>query len=60
MIRINFKHKKKVTITLESNSKPDIERIANKYYNPKMSSYDNVDSKDRWVSISVCKEDIKG
>ena len=55
-----YKFKKKVTITLESDSKPDIERIDNKYYNPKISQYDNkVGDIDKWVAISACKEDIK-
>lgn len=57
--KMEFKHKKKVTITLQSNSKPDIERIANKYYNPKITKWDNdVSDLDKYVAVNACKEDI--
>ena len=57
---MKFKHKQIVTITLESNSLPDLVRIANKYFlaKPKKSENDPEKDKDRYVSLSMTKENI--
>lgn len=54
-----FEYKKKVTIILESNSKPDLERIANRYYNPNIAKDDNdSEDKEKFVSLNIMKEDL--
>ena len=55
---MDFKYKQKVTITLESNSYPDLVRIANKYFLAKPKKKENDPESKRFVGISMTKENL--
>lgn len=57
---MEFKYKRKVTITLQSNSFSDLMRLAAKYYSQKTyNNENNVKDKDSYVSINSTMSKIE-
>lgn len=58
VIRIKFKYKRRISIVLESNSKGAIDKIANKYFKPKIADNDEED-KENFVSVRSSVTDCR-